>query len=216
MLFLQFSQAAAGHAPIAAAADQDTRDGAEIKKLHAETEKLQAEKRYYEKSPWFSLAQYTIGFLAIIIPVALAFKQVGEQRSVMRERAQVDASLKAAEIAMSAAATDQVRARALMLGALLKDFVPDFGDKLLSDPMYNSIGLASYRTRFAALLDAIAGHPDEALLFAEIYNLLYPDDDRNSRGRITALLEKLQRGSSEHHQQPSQEAAAKIVAPRSE
>jgi hypothetical protein len=41
------------------------------------------------------------------------------------------------------------------------------------------------------LLDAIAGHPEKALLIAETYNILFPKDDQNSDGRINALLNYL-------------------------
>ena len=58
-----------------------------------------------------------------------------------------------------------------------------------------SIGLSSYRTRFAALLDAISGDANNALFLVETYNTLYPDDDHNSKGRIGELLTNLRNKS---------------------
>jgi hypothetical protein len=163
---------------------------AEVQKDIAEAKKLDAETASLKITPWIGLAQNTVGFLAILIPVLLGVQQLRAQRTALEERAKVDASLKAAEIAMNAPTTGQVRSRAQVLSVLLKDFVPDFGAQL--DTLdFEKIGFASYRVRFLSLLEAIASHPEKALLLAETYQTLFPGDDENSRGRITELIMSL-------------------------
>ena len=112
------------------AARELRKSNAEIAKTVAETEKLNAEAANFRNAPWFSIVQYIFGLAAIVTPIVIAIKQIGEQRELQRMRARVDASLKAAEIAMNAPATDQVHARTKMLAALLQELVPDFGKKL--------------------------------------------------------------------------------------
>jgi len=182
-------------------ATTDAKAQADIEKLNAERDKLRVEASYYRNAQWFSLAQNTIGFAAIVIPIVIAIRQLNAQRTAQQERAKtefdllaqrarVDASLKAVEIAMNAPTTGQVRSRAEILSALLQELVPDFG-KRLKDLDYSKIGFASYRSRFSTLLEAIASHPNDALLLVEIYNTLFPDDDVNSHGRIKELLQGL-------------------------
>jgi hypothetical protein len=182
---------------------------AETEKLKAEKSKLESEASYYRNAQWFTLVQYLIGFAALAIPALIAVRQLAEQRRAQQERARtdsellairarVDASLKAAEIAMNAPTTGQIRSRAQILSTLLQDLVPDFG-KTLAGLDFTKIGLASYRSRFSTLLDAIASEPDHALLFVEIYDTLFPEDDANSHGCIAALLRQLRARQAQSH-----------------
>lgn len=184
---------------------ENQRTSAEIDKLTAERNKLHAEADYYRNAHWFSLAQNTIAFIAILIPVIIAIRQIGAQKTAQQDRAQteiellslkakVDASLKAAEIAMNAPTTGQVRARAEILSALLQDLVPDFGNKL-KDLDYSRIGFASYRARFLSLLEAVSSHPENAAFIVDVFEKLFPEDDKNSHGRIEALSQHLR----DHH-----------------
>ncbi len=163
---------------------------AETQKLIAEKNKLDAERDYYRRTPWINLGQNLVGLAAVVITIFIGLRQLQEQRSAQVIRAKVDASIKAAEIAMSAPTTGQVRSRAKILAVLLEDFVPDFGKKL-SGLDFTKIGYASYRARFTTLLEAIASHPEKALLIAESYNVLFPDDDKATDGRISKLIQRL-------------------------
>jgi hypothetical protein len=109
----------------------------------------------------------------------------------MQMRAEVDARLKAAEIAMSSASTGQVRAKSAVLSALLTDLIPNFGIKL-RDLDYKKVGFASYRERFLKLLEAISADPDHAELITHCYNQLFPADDKNSSGKVSNLLQSLE------------------------
>ena len=91
---------------------------------------------------------------------------------------------------MAAPTTEQVRNRAAVLGVLLGDLAPNFGQRL-KDIDLSQVGFFSYRARLSTLLEAIAGHPEHALLITESYNTLFPDDDKNSKGKIAALLQYL-------------------------
>jgi hypothetical protein len=163
---------------------------AEIEKLNAERDKLRAEAASLKDAPWVTLAQTLIAALAILTPIIIALQQVREQRLAVRERGKIEATLKAAEIAMDAPTSGQVGSRAQILATLLKDLVPDFGNEL-SNLDFKSIGFNSYRVRFSKLLEAIAGHPEYALLIAETYRILFPNDNKRSDGRIDQLLIRL-------------------------
>jgi hypothetical protein len=163
---------------------------AEIQKLNAERDKLKAEAASLRRPVWVSLLPNIAGVIALIASLAIGLRQLIEQRQAQALRARVDASLKAAEIAMNAPTTGQVRSRADILAVLLKDFVPGFGDQL-STLDFNKIGFASYRSRFSSLLEAISSQPEKALLLTETYAILFPEDDKNSGGRISELKEHL-------------------------
>ena len=189
-------------APIPTESADVAKRQAEIDKLNAERDKLLAESAYFSKAQWFSLAQNGAGFLAIVISIVIAGRQITAQHKAQQVqadensklldlRAKVDATLKAAEIAMNAPTTGQLRSRAKLLAALLNDLVPNFGEKL-TDLDYDKIGFASHRARFLTLLESIASHPEEAKRLTEIYFRLFPQDDKNSGGNIAKLLEFLE------------------------
>src|ERR1700730_11391022 len=191
------NQMARAQTPPARSTVLDARSQAEIEKIYAERDKFRAEEAYFKRSQYFNLGQNFAGFLAIAISVWLAGKQIAAQQKVQTKqaedaaklqdhRARVDALLKAAELAIDAPTSGQVRSRAKILSSLLSELVPDFGKKL--DALdFSKIGFASYRARFMSLFAAMANSPSEAALLAESYNLLFPNDDEMSHGCVQKL-----------------------------
>ena len=150
---------------------------AETQMLHAESDKLQAEAASLRRPAFESLLPSLIGFGAILTSVIVGLWQLHQQRLMQNERAKVDTSLKAVEIVMNSPSSSQVHARAKIIKVLFCDLIPDF-EAHLNEVDWHSIGYASYRARFLNLLDDIAGKPQDALLIAEAYNILFPEDHK--------------------------------------
>src|SRR4029077_21075359 len=160
-------------------------------KLRWEIEKLKAETASLKKSQVPDFWKFLLGVLATVTaPLLLASWQIFAQRRAQQARAEVDARLKAAEIAMNSPSTGQVRAKAAVLTALLADLIPNFASPL-RDLDYKKVGFASYRERFLKLLEAISANPDKAHIIVQCYNELFPADDKNSNGKISTLLDSL-------------------------
>ncbi|HKV95376.1 MAG TPA: hypothetical protein VJW20_22715 [Candidatus Angelobacter sp.] len=184
-------QAAVSEAPTPAPKTPDTQPltHEDPEKLRWEIEKLKAETAKLQKSEIPDLWKFLAGiFATVTIPLLLASWQIHTQRKAQQTRAEVDARLKAAEIAMNSQSTGLVRSKAAIIAALLTDLIPNFGTTLKGLD-YKKIGYASYRERFLKLLDAISANPDHAELIVKAYNQLFPADDANSHGRISALLD---------------------------
>jgi hypothetical protein len=194
--------------PAGSASIEETKAQAEIERTYAERDKLIAERdklkmetENYKKNQTLTLLPSFIGLATIVITVLIATRQIAAQQTALRtqaaensilqqNRSKVDALIKAAELAMDAPTTGMMRSRSKILSALLNDLVPDFGKKL-GELDFEKYGFASHRDRFISLLQNIANNPENALLLTESYDILFPQDDKSTKGRINSLREFL-------------------------
>lgn len=178
------AETAAQKAAIARLSLEEEIRSAEAEKFRAEARKLSSEADFFKAGEYF---KWFFGALGLALPLFGAAwqlkKQAQNQIDAQSEQAQVQAQLKAIEIAMGSPTSAGVKNRLV----LLKRAIPDLLREVPADLNLKDIGFASYKQRFFKLIELIGQHPDSKLLIIEAYQALLPERDANIDGRLASL-----------------------------